>query len=45
MEISNIGENAEMGTLTLLFGRQIDSIFLNIYLEIHTKIFKMVLNF
>lgn len=35
----------QMGTLTLLLGGQIDSMFLNKYLETHTKNFKMVLNF
>ena len=46
MEISSIGENAEDGhAYTQLLGRQIDSIFLDIYLEKHTQNFKMVLNF
>lgn len=46
MEISSICENAEDGhPYTLLLGGQIDSILLKIYLEIHTKNLKMVLNF
>ena len=46
MEIYCMGENAEDGhPHTQLLGGQIDSIFLKIYLEIHTQNSKMILNF
>ena len=45
MEISNIGENSADGHPYTASGRANWFMFLNMYLEIHTKNFKMVLNF